>query len=103
LAAELDGVPVYIAMGQDENVFRAQFLDNCKDLIGEELYDEAWNTKPADETLAYGQKLLAIADKIATENNLLYLKNQRLPPDTDEDSLEAKVHIIYAAAKWLIF
>ncbi len=103
LAEELDGVPVYIAPGQDENVFRAKFLDNCKDLIGKELYQEAWNSKLADETLAYGQQLMAIADKVATENNLLFLKDQRSPPDYDENGLETKVHILYAAAKWLIF
>ena len=103
LAAELDGVPMYIAMQQDRNVFRGKFLDDCKDIIGEELYNEAWETKLANETLKYGQKLMAIADKTATENNLLYLKEQRMPPDTDEDSLESKVHILYSAAKWLIF
>jgi hypothetical protein len=103
LAPELDGVPVYIAMGQDENVFRAKFLDDCKELISEDLYNEAWGTKLAPETLLYGQQLMAIADKVATEHNLLYLKDQRIPPDTDEDRLESKVHILYAAAKWLIF
>ena len=103
LASELDGVPVYIAMGQDENVFRGQFLDDCKDLIGEELHLEAWGTKLATDTLIYGQQLMEIADKIARENNLLYLSEQRFPPDAGEDSLESKVHILYAAAKWLIF
>ena len=103
LAKELEGVPVYIAMTQDENVFRAQFLDDCKELIGEELYNEAWGSKLAPEALSYGYKLLAIADKIAIENNLLFLKTQRMPPDVDEDSIESKIHIIYAAAKWLIF
>jgi hypothetical protein len=44
-----------------------------------------------------------IADKMAIDHDLLYLKNQRTPPDTDEESLESKVHIIYAAAKWLVF
>ena len=103
LAEELDGVPVYIAMGQDENVFRGQFLKDCEDLIGEDLLNEGWQTKFSGETAAYGQQLMAIADKVATENNLLYLKEQRIPPDTDEESLESKVHILYAAAKWLIF
>jgi alpha-L-fucosidase len=103
LAEELDGVPVYIAMEQDENVFRGQFLQDCADLIGEDLLNEAWVTKFADETWAYGQQLMKIADKVASENNLLYLKEQRMPPDTDEDSLESKIHILYAAAKWLIF
>jgi len=103
LAQELDGVPVYIAFGQDENVFRGQFLDDCKELIGDDLHTDAWNTKLAEETLNYGHKLMAIADKIAAENNIQYLKEQRMPPDSDEDSLESKVHILYAAAKWLIF
>jgi hypothetical protein len=103
LAEELDGVPMYVAFHQDENVFRAQFLNDCKDLIGNELLNETWGSKLAEETLKYGQKLLSIADKVAKENGLLYLKDLRLPPDTDEDSLESKVHILYSAAKWLIF
>jgi len=103
LAKELDGVPMYVAMAQDRNVFRGQFLDDCKDIIGEELYNEAWVTKLADETLEYGQQLMAIADRIATKNNLLYLKEERIPPDSDEDSLKNKIHILYSAAKWLIF
>lgn len=103
LAEEKDGVPVYVALGQDENVFRGQFLKDCKDLIGEALLNEAWNSKIAPETLAYGEKLMAIADRFATENNLLYLKDERASPDTDEDSLDWQLHILFAAAKWLIF
>ena len=103
LAKELDGVPVYIPMGQDENVFRGQFLRDCKDLIGEDLLSKGWETKFAEDTLRYGQQLMTIADKLATENDMLYLKEQRSPPDTTEDSLESKIHILFAAAKWLIF
>lgn len=103
LAEELDGVPVYIAMGQDENVFRGQFLQDCEDLIGEALLNEAWQTKFAEEALAYGHQLMVIADKVASQNNMLHLKDQRIPPDTDEESIESKTHILYAAAKWLIF
>ncbi len=103
LAEEQDGVPVYIAMGQDENVFRGQFLQDCIDIIGEDLVNEAWDTKLADETLDYGNRLMAVADKIAKERNLEYLKSQRLPPDSDEDTIESKLHIVYSLAKWLIF
>jgi hypothetical protein len=103
LAKEQDGVPVYIAMGQDENVFRGQFLQDCIDTIGEDLVNEAWETKLADETLDYGNRLMAIADKIAKERKLEYLKTQRLPPDSDEDTIESKLHIVYSLAKWLIF
>jgi len=103
LAKETDGVPVYIALQQDENVFRGQFMQDCVDLIGEDLVNEAWETKLADATLDYGQRLMTVADRIANENNLQFLKDQRLPPDTDEDSIESKLHIVYSLAKWLIF
>lgn len=103
LAEEQDGVPVYIAMGQDENVFRGQFLQDCIDLIGEDLVNEAWESKQADEALDYGKRLLAVADKLAIEHNLEYLRTQRLPPDTDEETIESKLHIVYSLAKWLIF
>lgn len=103
LAKEKDGVPVYIAMGQDENVFRGQFLSDCGDIIGEDLVNEAWETKLADKTLDYGNRLMSAADKLAKEKNLEYLKTQRLPPDTYEDSIESKLHIVFSLAKWLIF
>jgi len=103
LAKEKDGIPVYIAMGQDENVFRGQFLTDCVDLIGEELVNEAWETKLADETLDYGNRLMTIADQIAQKHNLEYLKEQRIPSDVDEESVESKLHIVYSLAKWLIF
>lgn len=103
LAKEQDGVPVYIAMGQDENVFRGQFLQDCIEIIGEDLVNEAWQTKLADETLDYGNRLMSEADKIAKERNLEYLKTQRLPPDNDEDTIESKLHIVFSLAKWLIF
>jgi hypothetical protein len=103
LAKEQDGVPVYKAIGQDENVFRGQFLQDCIDIIGEDLVNEAWETKLASETLDYGNRLMAVADKIAKERNLEYLKIQRLPPDNDEDTIESKLHIVFSLAKWLIF
>lgn len=102
-AQELDGVPVYIAMNQDENVFRGEFMRDCFDLIDEDLASEAWNTKLADDTLDYGNRLMSVADKIAAEHKLQYLKDQRLPPETDEGSIEWKLHIVYSLAKWLIF
>ncbi len=103
LAKEKDGVPVYFSLGEDKNVFRGKFLENCVDLIGEDLVNEAWETKLGADTLDYGNRLMEMATKIATENNLEYLKNQRIPPDTDIASLESKLHIVFSLAKWLIF
>ena len=103
LAKELDGVPKYISLQEDENVFRGQFMQDCIDLIGEDLVNEAWETKLAGATLDYGNRLMTVADKIASEKGLQYLKEQRMPPDSDETSIESKLHIVYSLAKWLIF
>ena len=103
LAKELDGLPAYRSMNQDENVFRGEFLRDCFDLIGEDLASEAWNTKLADEALDYGNRLVKAADKIAVEHNLQNLKDQREPPELDEDTIESKLHIVYSVGKWLIF
>lgn len=34
---------------------------------------------------------------------LEYLKKQQLPPESDEGSIERKLHIVYSLAGWLIF
>lgn len=103
LGKEQDGIPVYTALQQDENVFRGEFLRYCQDIIGEDLMGEAWNTKMADEALDYGNRLMAQADKLSGEHNLRYLKTQKVPPETGEESIESKLHIVYSLAKWLIF
>ncbi|MBW0434898.1 hypothetical protein HGB47_14865 [Leptospira yasudae] len=103
LAKELDGIPVYSSAQQDANVFRGEFLRNCADLIGDSLVNEAWTTKLADETLDYGNRMMKIANLIAVEKNLQFLRDQRNPPESDENSIESKLHIIYSLSKWLIF
>lgn len=103
LAKEQDGVPCYVALGQDENVFRGQFLADCVDLIGEDLVNEAWSTKMSDATLDYGNRLMDTANKIAETHNLQYLKDQKLPPEEDGASIESKLHILFSISKWLIF
>ncbi len=103
LAKEKDGVPIYKAFGQDENVLRGEFLRGCVDIIGKELVAEAWGTKLADETLDYGRRLSNAADEIAKKHNLEHLKTQRNAPDDDSNAIANKLHIVYSVAKWLIF
>jgi hypothetical protein len=103
LAQEQDGVPLYRSLGQDENVFRGEFLRDCLDIFGEDLVSEAWGSKLADDALDYGNRLMNAADIVAKEYNLEYLRSQRQIPDTDEDTIESKLHIAYSLAKWLIF
>ena len=103
LAKELDGIPVYISLEQDENVFRGQFLTDCTDIIGEDLVNEAWGTKLAEDTLDYGKRLMLATDNVAKEHSLEYLKTQREVPEAEEGTMESKVHIAYSLAKWLVF
>lgn len=103
LATQQAGVPVYVALGQDENVFRGQFLADCVDVLGEDLVAEAWESKMAPEALDYGNRLMAAIDTVAAANNLQYLKSQKEAPDVATDTLESKVHIAYALAQWLVF
>ena len=72
-------------------------------MIGEDLVDEAWESKLAKDALDYGNRIMEIAEEIAKQNRLEYLKKQRMPPDADEGSIESKFHIVYSLAKWLIF
>lgn len=45
-------------------------------------------------------RLMNKVDKLAKEH---HLKSQRISPETDEDSIESKLHIVYSLAKWLTF
>lgn len=103
LAEHIDGVPVYVSMNHDANVFRAQFLLDCEDIIGTDLVNEIWESKFAKDALDYGNRLINIADSLAQSHNLQHIREQRMPPDSSENSLESKLHIVYSLSKWLIF
>ncbi|MCW7475588.1 hypothetical protein ND853_18745 [Leptospira levettii] len=103
LAKEIEGVPVYQSPVADANVFRGEFLRNCEDLIGENLVSEAWISKLSHEALDYGNRLMHYADNLAIKHNLEYLKSTRIPPECDEESIDAKLHIIFSLSKWLVF
>ena len=103
LAQEQDSVPVYRAFGQDENVFRGQFLADCQELIGEDLLNEAWSNHLAEEAVDYAQRLIAEVTPTAQQHGLEYLKDQYEPPEAEPESLESQLHIVYSLARWLIF
>lgn len=103
LATEQDSVPVYRAFGQDENVFRGQFLADCQELIGEDLLNEAWSNHLAEEAVDYAQRLITAVTPTAQQHRLEYPKDQYEPPEADPESLESQLHIVYSLARWLIF
>jgi hypothetical protein len=61
-----DGVPGYsnagMYEGADETSFRGAFLNDCKDVLNEDLLNEGWNHKLPEDAVAYGKALLAAAE-----------------------------------------
>lgn len=102
LVPECDGLPVYIAMHDEAHIFRGQFLRDCEEILGPQLYEKAYETKLAEETLIYSQELMAVAEGYASSHNCMELRDQRKPPEGN-DSPESRAHILFSAAKWLHF
>jgi hypothetical protein len=103
LVPEHDGIPLYIAPHYEPHVFRAQFLRDCEQIIGERMLEMAYTSQLAHGAIIFGQQIMSIADDYAAQNNIIYLKYQRMLPDFDENSAESKAHIIFSAAKWLLW
>ncbi|WP_293303666.1 hypothetical protein [Pedobacter sp. UBA5917] len=104
LAEDSAGISKYVSNLYDRNVFRGQFLQECIPVIGEELVNEAWETKFAEEALDYARRLNDVVDPIATTNELAYLKTQRdFPEEFGENDLATQLHILYSLINWLNF
>ena len=98
-----DGIPVYTGGTSEPHVFGATFLKNCEEVVNEEMLDEAYTSKLAGDAFDYGTRLMEKADTFAKANNLEYLKDKLMAPDEEEETLIGKTHIVYSAAKWLLW
>ena len=106
------GVPDYsnggLYDGVDETSFRGAFLMDCRDLLGEDLLNEAWNNKLPEAAIWYGQALLVAADAAETAGvapkagrTVLSLVE---PANTAEPvAIAEQVDIVRAAGRWFIF
>jgi len=107
LAKRKEGFPVYNNHGAGGTggpiAFRGSFLSSCSDIMPRSLIEKAWTSQKAENTLVYGRELMDVALDIAKQNNLSHLQEQRDAPDSPEDSLESKLHIVFSLANWLIF
>lgn len=103
LVPECNGLPMYVTMGEKYE-FRAKFLDDCEDILGEDLMNEAYTNKSATETIDFGNRLIKVTDNYAINNNCQYLKNEySIPENIKEGTPESNTHILYSAANWLLF
>lgn len=101
---EQDGIPCYICTpGYSEPFwFRAKFLDDCEDILGKQLFNEAWESKLAPELAEYGQKLMKVAEDYAREHSVEHVLNQ-YKYEWEEDQPATKAHILASAAKWCMY
>lgn len=103
LVPACDGLPVYVSPVLDKYAFRAKCLDDCEKILGKKLHLQAWGSMFAKEALEYGKQIMKIAENYAKKNNCMHLKEQRIPPEKEERTPESNAHILFSAAKWLIF
>jgi hypothetical protein len=119
MAGKCDGVPRYthggLYDGVDETSFRGKFLEPCQDLLGEDLLSEAWTeVMRPEEAVAYGKRLLDVAERAAAANGIGASSAQPAPPppraEDGEDepltydfSLAEKVDILRSAGRWYIY
>jgi hypothetical protein len=103
LLPESDGFPVYsnypMYEGIDRYSFRAKFLDDVADLLGDELMERAYTRMLAHELRAYGDALFDKAAAYARAHGVEHVERER----DIEDELGTparRAHILYSAAKW---
>ncbi len=107
-----DGVPNYSNSGlyaqADETSFRGAFLEDCPDVLTEQLLNEGWSHKFPDEAVAYGKSLLAAADAAEAKGKEptprhTFLSRLGLAKAREPVALAEQLEIARAAGRWFIF
>src|SRR5712691_4155823 len=92
----------------DATSFRGAFLENCRDVLGKDLLDEAWNSKLPETAISYGQALLAAADAAETAGLAPTLRQSilsrlGLAKTAEPVAITEQLDIVRAAGRWFIF
>ena len=84
----------------DAFAFRASLLEDCSDVIDEDLVIEGMVPMEVPELLEYGKRLRQAAETCAAEHGI----DLGAPLDTEDyDSVEGQLDVVIAAARWCIF
>jgi hypothetical protein len=110
---QCDGIPHYSNVGAgavDETSFCGSWLRNCTDVLETGLLETAWNHMWPAEAVAYGEALLAAADRSEGRKSPLALRAlQRmlnkigLDKASSDTPLVEQLDIVRAAGRWYIF
>jgi hypothetical protein len=83
--------------------FDASEMTDCILIMNPFVNLESAFDKTAEEAIAYGKKLRAIADALIAEHHLEYLRETEEKPGADVKRGRQLVHFLLAASAWLIF
>ena len=93
--------------GADETSFRGAFLNDCQDVLGKELLNEAWNHKYSREAVAYGKALLAAADAAEAATTVkrrkTILSRLGITKESESAPIADQLDIVRAAGRWFVF
>jgi len=107
-----DGIPQYshggMYEGADETSFRGAFFNDCQDVLGNDLLNDAWNHKFPDEAVTYGRALLAAADAAealgkAPPRRRTLLSRLGLAKEQERIPVADQLDIVRSAGRWFIF
>ncbi len=101
-----DGLPLYSNEGQYERVdrasFRGAFLQDCGEVLGPEIIEQAWTTMLADELANWSKAVAASCRDYAESDDLRRVIGER--DIEDEFGTPARnLHIADSAARWAAF
>jgi hypothetical protein len=105
MAPPCDGLPLYTmgAFGSvDRTSFRGKCLQDCAEIIGDELMDRAYEDLMPKELVAYGETLLEHADRFAATEGCEHIKEVARDYELQSEA-ESQAHILYAAGRWCVF
>lgn len=110
---QCDGIPRYsnsAAYDVGDTSFRGAWLRDCTDVLETSLLETAWACMWPPEAVAYGEALLAAADRaegrtspIAIRGLLWLLTKVGLNKPKSPASLEEQLDIVRAAGRWYVF
>lgn len=106
LAPPCDGLPRYsnAPMGYVEAYsFRAKFLEDCTDIIGEERFARGYERMTAPDLVAYGRELIGYAESWAAEHGVDIAAMNPDSEDFDLESPEGKTDIVLSAGRWCVY
>jgi len=104
LLPECDGFPRFTHHGMYEGVdrysFRGSFLNDVKEIVGEDLHSRAFVTMNAEQLAEYADALAAKAMPWAKEHSVAHLAKEGSHGDDEEGSPEWKADILFSAIRW---